>query len=376
MIRKLQFILAACTLLIGVQTAEAQITIGNSDMAVAGDTFRVSLTNFAPAGSDLAINGANATWDYSGLQFTSQDVDSFLATSATASLYALYFINSPFNPNRANVASRGVDLSAAGGAVPVSDVFNFYYSSTSLFEQVGFGANISGLTTPIAYTNKDIIYNLPLNFGDADSSDSNYSLSVPGIGYVEGQQHRVNNVDGWGTLTTPFGTFSTLRVVSELTGQDSLYLDTLGFGFSFPRNKTREYKWLAQYSGIPELQINTTVLGATEVISSIRYRDIYRDTTTSVGLNAISISDFSANLYPNPSADGNCFLKIMNASSRNINVHVYSITGSLLMNLDKSLENNSSGLVQLSELSQLSAGMYRISVVAGNNSTQLSWIKK
>jgi hypothetical protein len=46
------------------------------------------------------------------------------------------------------------------------------------------------------------------------------------------------------------------------------------------------------------------------------------------------------------------------------------------MNLDKSLENNSSGLVQLSELSQLSAGMYRISVVAGNNSTQLSWIKK
>jgi hypothetical protein len=66
----------------------------------------------------------------------------------------------------------------------------------------------------------------------------------------------------------------------------------------------------------------------------------------------------------------------MNASSRNINVHVYSITGSLLMNLDKSLENNSSGLVQLSELSQLSAGMYRISVVAGNNSTQLSWIKK
>ena len=223
---------------------------------------------------------------------------------------------------------------------------------------------------------KDKIYNFPVSFGDADSSDSDYTLSVPGIGYVEGQQHRVNNVDGWGTLTTPFGTFNTLRVVSELTGQDSIYLDTLGFGFSFPRNKTREYKWLATNSGIPELQINTTVLGATEVISSIRYRDIYRDTTTSVGLNAISISDFSANMYPNPSSDGNCFLKIMNASSRNINVHVYSITGSLLMNLDKSLENNSSGIVQLSELSQLSVGMYRISVVAGNNSTQLSWIKK
>jgi len=245
-----------------------------------------------------------------------------------------------------------------------------------LYQQVGFGANISGVTTPIAYSNKDKIYNFPVSFGDADSCDSNYSLSVPGIGYVEGQQHRVNNVDGWGSLTTPFGTFNTIRVVSELTGQDSLYLDTLGFGFSFPRNKTREYKWLATNSGIPELQINTTVLGGSEIISSIRYRDIYRDTTTSVGLNNNLAAEFTANLYPNPSLDGNCMLQVKNANSNKLKVQVYSITGALLLNLDKSLDNNSSNIIQLSELNVLAAGMYRISVVAGNNSTQLSWIKK
>ena len=358
------------------QSVDAQITIGNSDMAVAGDTFRVSIANFAPVGTDLSITGANTTWDYSALQYTSQDVDTFLATSATATFYALYFLNSPLNSNRASVASRGPDLSAAGGAVPVSDVFNFYYASSSLYQQVGFGANISGVTTPIAYSNKDKIYNFPVSFGDADSCDSNYSLSVPGIGYVEGQQHRVNNVDGWGSLTTPFGTFNTIRVVSELTGQDSLYLDTLGFGFSFPRNKTREYKWLATNSGIPELQINTTVLGGSEIISSIRYRDIYRDTTTSVGLNNNLAAEFTANLYPNPSLDGNCMLQVKNANSNKLKVQVYSITGALLLNLDKSLDNNSSNIIQLSELNVLAAGMYRISVVAGNNSTQLSWIKK
>lgn len=373
---KIQLILAAFTLFVGVQSSEAQITIGNGDMAVAGDTFRVSLTNFAPVGTDVALTGANYTWDYSGLQYTSQDVDTFLATSSTAALYALYFINTPFNPNRASVASRGLDLSAAGGAVPVSDVYNFYYASSSVFQQVGFGANISGLTTPIAYTNKDKIYNFPLNFGDADSCDSNYSLSVPGIGYVEGQQHRVNNVDGWGSLTTPFGTFNTIRVVSELTGQDSLYLDTLGFGFSFPRNKTREYKWLATNSGIPELQINTTVLGGSEIINSIRYRDIYRDTTTSVGLNNNFSADFAAAIFPNPSSDGNCFLKVANSTVNKLKVQVYSITGALLLNLDKSLDNNSSATIQLSELNSLAAGMYRISVLAGNNASQLSWIKK
>lgn len=374
--RKIQLILAALTLFVGVQVSEAQITIGNSDMATAGDTFRVSLTNFAPVGTDVALTGPNYNWDYSGLVYTSQDVDTFLATSATASLYAFYFINVPFNPNRASVASRGLDLSAAGGAVPISDLFNFYYASSTLYQQVGFGASISGISTPIAYTNKDKIYYFPLNFGDSDSCDSDYSLTVPSLGHVDGMQHRVNNVDGWGSLTTPFGTFNTVRVMSELTGHDSLYLDTLGFGFSFPRNKTREYKWLATNSGIPELQINTTVLGGLEIISSIRYRDIYRDSTTGVGLSNLIAAEFSANLYPNPSSDGNCFLQIRNASSQKINIHVYSITGALLLNLDKSLDNNSSGTIILTELNALAAGMYRISVVTGNNSTQLSWIKK
>ncbi|HQK99093.1 MAG TPA: hypothetical protein PLH61_13835, partial [Bacteroidia bacterium] len=133
MIRKLQLIIAACILLMSAQSVDAQITIGNSDMAVAGDTFRVSIANFAPVGTDLSITGANTTWDYSALQYTSQDVDTFLATSATATFYALYFLNSPLNSNRASVASRGPDLSAAGGAVPVSDVFNFYYASSSLY---------------------------------------------------------------------------------------------------------------------------------------------------------------------------------------------------------------------------------------------------
>ena len=376
MIQNIRFVIAICYLLISVQSSEAQITIVNSDMAVAGDTLRVSIANFAPIGTDVALTGANYTWDYSGLQYTSQDVDTFLATSATAALYAFYFINSPINPNRANVASRGIDLSAAGGAIPVSDVYNFYYCSSSLYQQTGFGANISGATAPIPYSAKDIIYHFPLNFGNADSSDSNYSLSVPSIGYVEGQQHRVNHVDGWGALTTPFGTFNTVRVVSELTGKDSLYLDTLGFGFGFPRTKTREYKWLATNSKIPELQINTTVLGANEIVSSIRYRDIYRNSSTNVGLNIHQASDFSVNVFPNPSSNGDCYLKVNNSSGSKLKVNVYAVTGSLLLALDKSLDNYSSATISLSELNALASGMYRISVVAGNNSTQLCWIKK
>ena len=125
--------------------ANAQITIGTNDFAVGGDTLRVSIANQAPANTSLTTNGANVTWDYSALVPTSQDIDTFLSVSATGAIYSIYFANFSFNTNRANVAARGLDLSAAGGAVPITDVYNFFYNSTANYKQVGFGANISGV---------------------------------------------------------------------------------------------------------------------------------------------------------------------------------------------------------------------------------------
>ena len=160
----------------------------------------------------------------------------------------------------------------------------------------------------------------------------------------------MNHVDGWGTLITPFGTFNTLRVVSELTGKDSLFLDTLGFGFSFPRAKTREYKWLATNGKIPVLQINTNVNGANEVITSIRYRDIYRD--LSVGINSV-YKNVDARIFPNPSNGNMVTISLGVAVNDAYEVSVYAMDGSLMTTFTKDVVN---GKVVVNEFQDLAIG--------------------
>ncbi len=360
----------AILLLFFSNAANSQITIVTGDFATGGDTLRVSTTNSAPANTSLATNGLNALWDYSALVPASQDIDTFLSVASTGAIYSIYFANFGFNSNRANIAARGLDLSAAGGAVPITDVYNFFYNSSANYKQVGFGANISGVSTPVPYGNKDIVYNFPCNYGNVDSSDSNYSINVPSQGYAEGQQHRVNHVDGWGTVITPFGTFNALRVVSELTGSDSVFISSFGFGFSFPRTKTREYKWLTTNGDIPVLQINVNVNGQNETVTSIRYRDIYRDLTVGLTNNSQPID---ARILPNPSSGGTVTIELSNLKNGQCEIGVYAINGTLLKNITK---NAVEGRIALDELNEMASGYYTINVRGELGTASLNWLKK
>ncbi|HRI40484.1 MAG TPA: T9SS type A sorting domain-containing protein, partial [Bacteroidia bacterium] len=90
-------------------------------------------------------------------------------------------------------------------------------------------------------------------------------------------------------------TYNALRVVSTIVEQDSVYIDSLGFGLNLPAVTTVEYKWLANGEGIPVLQINTT---ATGTVTQIRYKDAPLTT----GVQSLNpISDLTA--YPNPASN-------------------------------------------------------------------------
>jgi hypothetical protein len=348
----------------------SQITIGTGDFAAGGDTIRLSIANAAPANTSLATNGANALWDYSGLVPNTQDVDSLLSVTSTGITYAIFFANLPFNPNRANIAAKGANLAGGGGAVPITDVYNYFYNSSSNYKQVGFGATISGVTTPIPYGSKDIVYSFPCNFGNVDSSDSDYSISIPSQGAAVGQQRRVNNVDGWGTLITPFGTFNTLRVVSELTGKDSVFISSIGFGLSFPRTKTREYKWLTTNGKVPVLQINVNVNGQNETVTSIRYKDIYRDLTVGLANNPQPID---AKIFPNPSNGENVSIELSTLKNGQCEIGVYAINGTLLKSISK---NAVQGRIALDEFNDIADGYYTITLRGELGTASLNWLKK
>ncbi|MFM9056129.1 MAG: T9SS type A sorting domain-containing protein, partial [Bacteroidota bacterium] len=195
---------------------------------------------------------------------------------------------------------------------------------------------------------------IPFVFGDIDPSDSDFSLVVPGIAAVSGEQRRINVVDGWGSLTTPFGTFNTLRVLTTLTGEDSVFLDTLGFGFTFPRPLNREYKWIANGQDIPVLQINTTQqLFGQETVTRIKYRDSLRVFT---GLEAIRNESLNPLIYPNPTAGNSAIrfqlerndqveLSLLDASGRVVyQQNVDALAGELHWNLPVQDQNLSKGI--------------------------------
>jgi hypothetical protein len=262
-------------LLIFIMTAwmqiSAQIIINKDDMPAEGDTFRISLTVLPPV--DFSRSGQDTTWDYTYLQPQAQRVDTFLSVTETPVPYWIVFI-----PNIvANLASPRVAATIPG--LPVTDPYSFYMNSNTSFSDVGFAYTINGIPFPARYNNPDIWYEFPCSYGDTWSSESSLSLNIPGLIYYSADRQRMNFVDGWGTLKTPFGIFSVIRIKSLISQRDSLYIDSLGTGFPMQRTIT-EYKWLGKNSGIPILQISEEGFSVTAI-----YRDSTRMSAQTLTVN-------------------------------------------------------------------------------------------
>lgn len=244
---------AVCVLFVLVfqifwNATRAQITITVNDMPSPGDTVRKSLTTINP-GMDYTISGPNHQWDFSSLFPLGQTVDTFVTVSSVPLWYQLVFI-----PNLvANLAQKFPELNNFP-QLPLTDPYRFYRKATNTFNDVGYAVTVSGIPVPLRLNPPDVIYKLPLAYNNKDSSQASGQISVPGFGYVGVQRKRVNHVDGWGTVTTPYGSFNVLRVKSRVNEVDSIYVDTLGFGQKIERFYT-EYKWLANGRKQPVLEV-------------------------------------------------------------------------------------------------------------------------
>jgi len=248
--------------LTGIFSVQAQIVIDMSDMPMPGDTLRVSIATEVPEGFSATAN--DTLWDFTMLQPVSQRVDTFVNVLEAPPLYLLVFI-----PNVvSNLASPRTTPTIPG--LPVTDPYTFYMKSQTSFSEAGYAFTVSGLPFPARYDNPDKLYQFPCTNGTNWSSNSALQFAIPSLVYYSTDRNRVNSADGWGTLMTPFGTFETLRIRSAVSQRDSIYIDSLGIGFSLER-EIIEYKWIAKGSGIPVLQINEEGAVATAV-----YRDSVR----------------------------------------------------------------------------------------------------
>jgi len=260
-----------------------QIIIDNTDMAEPGDTIRLSST-LDISGIDFYATGQDYTWDFSALEALSQTVDTFVTVQETPWVYQLVFFLS------SNQAKKLTEFDQFPG-FEVTNTYEYFNNSSSDYRSVGLGVTLNGLPLPNKYENPDIIYKFPVQYGNQDSSVSSYEFDIPGIGYAGGWKKRVNQVDGWGTLITPYGEFETIRMKTNIQQYDSLYIDSLGFGFPVFRNYD-EYKWLGNDFGLPLCRVEDGL------IPTFTYIDSVRNFVT--GKGDVFEEKFAVNISPNP----------------------------------------------------------------------------
>lgn len=313
----LRTVISSLILLISCSTMFSQISITGNDMPVAGDTIRKSLT-LVLDGINYEQAGPDQTWDFRNLTVASQSVDTFISVSETPAVYQLFFNNQFIYPDhKATVALKLSQFSSIPG-FEVSDSYQFLKYDGNEFREVGYGVSLAGTPLPLQYQQIDTIYRFPLTYGQIDSSNSNFQVSIPDLGFLQIKKFRKNTADGWGTLITPYGEFQTLRVKTEIQEYDSIYIDSLNMGMPLNRNIT-EYKWLANNYHQPLLQVNVEDLLITAAyIDSVRY--------SFLRLTENQRQKFDFQVYPNPSND---YLSISYELLRDadVKISVFSVYG-------------------------------------------------
>ncbi len=243
--------------ILGLSVAQAQITIKGQNMPTAGQNIIYSTSNDS---IDVSETGPNHTWDFSKITPVSQDTYKYVSPSKANILYAFSFSG-----------AVGLDMKLQG----LNGAYSFFKTASTSYSQVGMGFTLPvGPKTPvpISYTNPDIIYKLPMTYGNSDDSCSfNAEQSITGFSIkITGKRH--NTIDGWGKVTTPYKTYDCIRIKSVVTEMDTFLI--------IPLNRSRiEYKWLSISEMIPVMEADVTTGGGLGGGGGIvlHYRDSYKN---------------------------------------------------------------------------------------------------
>lgn len=329
----------------------AQITVTEADMPVSGDTLRYSIA--APfSGFSAADSGSSKLWDYSALVPVSQSVDTYKRASAVNLTYALTISPTAYGYK---VADSIPGLGTIG-AVTAKDVYTFYNKKTSPSRYIaeGFAAVLSGIPTPANYSDEDEIYFFPLSYGRNDSSTFNLKFSIPSLVGIQQSGYRKSRVDGWGTIKTPFypGGKACLRVRQEIREIDTI--DVLGTKIGLPRNSV-DYKFLVNGDHYPAVWVSASIIGSTETVTIVRYRDITRSFTNVPSLNT---TPKSLTLFPNPTQSDEVHIRVPAGWNQYV-LELFDLQGKLLWSAQSALTI---------PVANLPAGNYVLRAMSGSES--------
>lgn len=299
--------------------AFAQISYLSTDYALQNESFVVSTASASGLTLDYVQTGANFNWNYSSLEPATQETLLYQNPNNAGYKTVWCFLNGFFfncntqfnsNFNLATKLTNGIQIQGFG----LSNVIDHLkISSTSLEDKmIGASLTVNGTSVPFvaSYQTADKLYQFPINFND--NYTNNFALSVDLTSFGAPVQYassgqRTNIVEGWGSLTTPFGTFPNVLKM-KTTVINNITVTTNGT----PTENTVttvSYKWFDKDYGIPVLQVDGNVVANQYVPNAITYFDIQRCLTPNAAFAFFPVaSDF------NP-ANNNASVSFINASS-------------------------------------------------------------
>lgn len=299
---KLQLLILAITLSVA---ASGQIALNNSDFSDANDTVRIS--NALPdPGIDYMTTGPNQNWDFSFLTAQSQTLLQYNDPGSSSFLVQVQFGSFASSQYQATnyIENNDIPIDQIGGFLPINitAVYGYSKNSADSITSLGYSMDIDGFEVPIQSDTIETRYKFPLNYNDSYSSKGYTYLDMNPIynGIWIQHRQRYSVVDGWGSITTPFGTFDVLRVKHTINENDSIYADLFGspMWIGLPIPESNIYEWIANGEKEPILRITTSTVFGNESITDVTYRDNY------LGLGAsLSELDLDVKTYPNPVSD-------------------------------------------------------------------------
>jgi hypothetical protein len=347
----------------GALFAKAQITVTSSQMPSSGDTARMSLANLNSIGNYTAT-GANFNWDFNNLVPTDQVMREFKPSFQTP--YAFYFLPPKYGEKTLDAVPIP-NIPLGGLTITIEDIYSFYRKNgTSSFNSEGLGLKLSGIPVGATYTDEDELYLFPLNYLNRDST--RFSLTTPSNTLVpftyKKHGYRITEADGWGTITTPFGTENCLRVVTTQYSIDTIYIPALPSGFNkigFP-NYMRSYQWLTLNDNVPYLEVSGNLVGNNFTPTQARYRDRIR---YFVGIeekrDKVSVL---FNIYPNPSS--NSIALVFNNNSIKMDYYIADLSGKVVKS--GVISNEKAEYEHQILLTELPKGLYHFTL--SDNKTQ------
>lgn len=364
------YLLLSLNVFAGYIIAQSPITLGNNNMPGNGDTLRYTNVQLSSLGN-YTQTGTNMNWNFNTAVSTTEGLREF--KSAINTPYFLFFLAS------GEYGEKIADTLVGGtGTLSITKYYDFYKKQTSpvnAFVADGAGMTISNIPVPSYYSDKDELYKFPMTYPKYDSTTfkfSTLSTTLIPIKYTKAG-YRVTVVDGWGSITTPYGTESCLRLITTEYSKDTTIL-TLPIPNLPPikigvNNYQRSYQWLTLNSKIPYMEITGNLVGGNFVSTLARYRGYNKIEGTVTGLFNELTGALELKAYPNPVKDK---IKLSRSSKYDGEIEIYSLDGKQVMMLRPEFSERD----MVIDVSGLAAGVYILMTNEESTKPYLKFIKE